>query len=160
VSSVSIRAIHRSRSEAYAGEFAYVCSNRDQKPRADEPTDTGAPPKRSSSCKGPSKRESALLVQLRTEKLGLNDFLFSRSVPGVSNPQNNYGERRKAVAHIPVHCSMYKDLPAILSKPQLATKAIDRAAEMRRRRRALGKLFYSVGAADATDEAAHLFAPR
>jgi ribonuclease HI len=34
---------------------------------------------------GLTKRESALLVQLRTEKIGLNDFLFARRVPGITS---------------------------------------------------------------------------
>lgn len=87
---------------------------------------------------GLSKRESALLVQLRTEKIGFNDFLFSRSVPGVNSPRCGCGERRQTVAHILLHCRTYRDLRnqvfgnlsgrnnlrAILNKPQLATKAI------------------------------------
>ena len=31
------------------------------------------------------KRQSALLVQLRTEKIGLRDFLFAQRVPGVTS---------------------------------------------------------------------------
>ncbi|KAH7563672.1 hypothetical protein BM1_00719 [Bipolaris maydis] len=86
-----------------------------------------------------SKRESALLVQLRTEKIGLNDFLFSRHVPTITNPRCSCGERRQTVAHVLLRCSKYKDLRnrifanlsgrnslrTILSTPQLATKAIE-----------------------------------
>ena len=86
-----------------------------------------------------SKRESALLVQLRTEKIGLNDFLFSRHVPTITNPRCSCGERRQTVAHVLLRCSKYKDLRnrifanlsgrnslrKILSTPQLATKAIE-----------------------------------
>jgi ribonuclease HI len=86
-----------------------------------------------------SKRESALLVQLRTEKIGLNDFLFSRHVPAVTSARCSCGERRQTVAHILLRCSKYKDLRnrifanlsgrhslrTILSTPQLATKAIE-----------------------------------
>jgi hypothetical protein len=36
---------------------------------------------------GLTKRQSAILVQLRTEKLGLRDFLFRRKVPDI---QSNY----------------------------------------------------------------------
>jgi ribonuclease HI len=86
-----------------------------------------------------SKRESALLVQLRTEKVGLNDFLFSRHVPDITSPGCSCGERRQTVAHVILRCSKYKDLRkrifanlsgrhslrTILSMPQLATKAIE-----------------------------------
>jgi hypothetical protein len=88
---------------------------------------------------GLTKRESALLVQLRTEKIGLNDFLFNRSVPDVTSPRCDCGARRQTVAHILIHCSKYQDLRSrifsnlsgqdnlrtILSTPQLATKAIE-----------------------------------
>jgi ribonuclease HI len=87
---------------------------------------------------GLSKRESALLVQLRTEKIGLKDFLFQRKVPDVPSPRCECGERRQTVVHILLRCSMFKDLRnrifgtltgrndlrTILSKAQLATKAI------------------------------------
>jgi ribonuclease HI len=87
---------------------------------------------------GLSKRESALLVQLRTEKIGFKDFLFNRRVPGVTSPRCECGERRQTVAHILLSCRTYRDLRnqvfgnlsgrnnlrTILSMPQLATKAI------------------------------------
>ena len=85
-----------------------------------------------------SKRESALLVQLRTEKIRLNDFLFNQHVPDITSPGCSCGERRQTVAHVILRCSKYKDLRnhifanlsgrhslrTILSTPQLATKAI------------------------------------
>ncbi|KAH6044453.1 hypothetical protein HBI67_247390 [Parastagonospora nodorum] len=88
---------------------------------------------------GLSKRESALLVQMRTEKIGLNDFLFNRRVPEVISPRCACGERRQTAAHILLRCGIYKDLRdqvfgnlsgrhnlrAVLNKPQLATKAIE-----------------------------------
>jgi ribonuclease HI len=87
---------------------------------------------------GLTKRQSALLVQLRTEKIGLRDFLFARRVPGVTSSRCQCGERRQTVAHVLLRCRTHKDLRnqvfgdlsgrynlrAILSKPQLATKAI------------------------------------
>jgi hypothetical protein len=86
-----------------------------------------------------SKRESALLVQLRTEKIGLNDFLFNRHVPDITSPGCSCGERRQTVAHVLLRCSKHRDLRnrifanlsgrhslrTILSTPQLATKAIE-----------------------------------
>ncbi|KAG9380609.1 hypothetical protein A1F94_009504 [Pyrenophora tritici-repentis] len=85
-----------------------------------------------------SKRESVLLVQLRTEKVGLNDFFFSRHVPTVTSLRCSYGERQQTVAHFLLHCSRHKDLRnrifanpsgrnslrTILSTPQLVIKAI------------------------------------
>jgi ribonuclease HI len=91
-----------------------------------------------------SKRESALLVQLRTEKIGSNDFLFNRGVPIVASLGCSCGERRQTVAHVLLRCSKYKDLRnrivanlsgryclrTILSMPQLATKAIKYMEQM------------------------------
>jgi ribonuclease HI len=88
---------------------------------------------------GLTKRESALLVQLRTEKIGLNDFLFARRVPDVTSPRCDCGARRQTVAHILLHCSKHRHLRdrifanlsgrdnirTILGTPQLATKAIE-----------------------------------
>lgn len=85
-----------------------------------------------------SKAESALLVQMRTEKIGLKDFLFNRRVPGFSNARCHCGARRQTVAHVLLSCRHYKDLRrqelghlpgrsnlrAILSTRKLATKAI------------------------------------
>ena len=87
---------------------------------------------------GLTKKESALLVHLQTERIGLNDFLFNRGVPDVTSPRCECGERRQTVSHVLLRCSMYKDLRnrlfghlsrrhslrIILSEPQLATKAI------------------------------------
>jgi hypothetical protein len=86
-----------------------------------------------------TKRESALLVQLRTEKIGLNDFLFTRRVSDVTSPRCDCGARRQTVAHILLHCSKRRDLRnhifsnlsgrdnirTILCTPRLATKAIE-----------------------------------
>jgi hypothetical protein len=87
---------------------------------------------------GLTKRESALLVQMRTKKIGLSDFLFTRRVSDVASPHCDCGARRQTVAYILLHCSerrdlqnrMFGNLPGrdnlrtILNTPQLATKAI------------------------------------
>lgn len=57
-----------------------------------------------------SKTESALLVQMRTEKIGLKDFLFNHRVPGFHNARCHCGERRQTVAHVLLSCRHYKDL--------------------------------------------------
>jgi ribonuclease HI len=85
-----------------------------------------------------SKAESALLVQMRTEKIGLKDFLFNHRVPGFHNARCHCGERRQTVAHVLLSCHHYKELRrqelghlpgrsnlrAILSTRKLAIKAI------------------------------------
>lgn len=77
---------------------------------------------------GLSKQQCALLVQLRTEKFGLRDFLFQRKVPGVT----------ETASHILLTCRNHKDLRnqefgrlpgrhnlrAIMNNRKLATKAI------------------------------------
>lgn len=46
-----------------------------------------------------SKRYSAIIVQLRTEKIGLKDFLFRRRVPGVTKFKCEGGERQQTAVH-------------------------------------------------------------
>jgi hypothetical protein len=76
---------------------------------------------------------------MRTEKIGLNDFLFNRRAPEVISPRCVCGERRQTAARILLRYRIYKDLRdqvfrdlsgrhnlrAVLNKPQLATKAIE-----------------------------------
>jgi ribonuclease HI len=85
-----------------------------------------------------SKRESAILVQMRTEKVGLRDFLSSRRVPGYSDARCDCGARRQTVAHVLLDCRNHRDtrrqelgrypgrnnLRVILNTRKLATKAI------------------------------------
>ncbi|OHW97033.1 reverse transcriptase [Colletotrichum incanum] len=59
---------------------------------------------------GLSKRQSALLVQMRTEKIGLQDFLFSRRVPGIANANCPCREGRQTVSHILLRCRKYRQL--------------------------------------------------
>jgi hypothetical protein len=59
---------------------------------------------------GRKKRESALLVQLRTEKIGLSDCLFARRVPDIASPRCDHGARRETVAYILLYCSKRRDL--------------------------------------------------
>lgn len=57
-----------------------------------------------------SKRQSAIYIQLRTEKIGMNDFLFKRRVPGVTDPRCDCGEGRQTVAHILLQCRKHTTL--------------------------------------------------
>jgi len=87
--------------------------------------------------RGLKKWQSALLIQMRTEKIGLRDHLWKRRVPGYNSPGCDCGEGRQTVGHILMRCRNYRhlrrkefrsigrmDLRAILNKPKLATKAI------------------------------------
>jgi len=85
-----------------------------------------------------SKRKSAILVQMRTEKIGLKDFLFSRRVPGIPDARCDCQEGRQTVGHVLLSCRKFRDtrrkelghfpgrndLRAILNTRKLATKAI------------------------------------
>ncbi len=85
-----------------------------------------------------SKRESAILVQMRTEKIGLKDFLFNRRVSGIWDSRCDCQEGRQTVAHVLLNCRKLRDvrreelgrfpgrnnLRAILNTRKLATKAI------------------------------------
>ncbi|KAI6787639.1 hypothetical protein KC361_g9452 [Hortaea werneckii] len=87
---------------------------------------------------GLTKRQSAILVQLRTEKIGLRDFLFRRKVPDILDPTCICQEGRQTVRHILLTCRKLKeirrqelghlpegnDLRAILSKRKVAIKAV------------------------------------
>lgn len=87
---------------------------------------------------GLSKSQSSILVQLRTEKIGLRDFLFHRGVPDISSPACICHEGRQTVRHILLACrrlrdrrgqefgheSAATDLRTILTKRKLAVKAI------------------------------------
>ncbi|KAF5232691.1 hypothetical protein FANTH_12862 [Fusarium anthophilum] len=50
------------------------------------------------------KKRSALLTQLRTDKIGLNDFLFGRRVPKVTSNRCPCGSDRQTVAHVLLRC--------------------------------------------------------
>jgi ribonuclease HI len=86
---------------------------------------------------GLKKWQSALLIQIRTEKIGLKDFLWKRKVPGFDDPGCDCSEGRQTVDHILLRCRTYNDirrrvfgrggridLRAILNEPKLVTKAI------------------------------------
>lgn len=86
---------------------------------------------------GLKKWQSALLIQIRTKKIGLRDFLQKRRVPEVDDLGYDYREGRQTVDHILRRCRTYNDvrrrvfrrrgridLRAILNEPKLVTKAI------------------------------------
>jgi hypothetical protein len=75
---------------------------------------------------------------MRTEKIGLRDFLFCRKVPDILDPVCDCREGRRTVRYVLFICRRLKDtrrqelghlqegndLRAILSKRKVATKAI------------------------------------
>ena len=84
-------------------------------------------------------------MQLQTEKISLNDFLFNRRVPNVTSSRCECGERRQTVDHILLRCRTDKNLrnrifanlsgrhslQTILSTPQLASyQAIEYMEQM------------------------------
>ncbi len=50
------------------------------------------------------KAESSMAVQLRSEKIGLNDFLYRMKVPGIRNAECSCGWRKQTVKHILLFC--------------------------------------------------------
>jgi ribonuclease HI len=59
---------------------------------------------------GLSKRHSAILVQMRTEKIGLKDFLFNRRVPDATDNKCSCREGRQTVLHILLRCRRFRQL--------------------------------------------------
>lgn len=80
-----------------------------------------------------------MLVQLRTEKIGLRDFIFSRNVPGIYDRNCVCREGRQTVQHLLLayrnfqairrevfgHLLGRTNLRVILSEHKLAIKAIE-----------------------------------
>jgi ribonuclease HI len=111
---------------------------------------------------GLRKWQSALLIQMRTEKIGLRDFLFKRKVPGFDDPECECGHGRQTVDHILRQCRLHHnvrrrefgigrriDLRVILNEPKSAIKAI----RFMEQTRLLGQ--YRSCVAEQTDEVEH-----
>jgi len=49
---------------------------------------------------GLDKRQSAILIQMRTEKIGLKAFLFDRRVPDITDPECECQEGKQTVRQI------------------------------------------------------------
>ena len=76
------------------------------RPRTVAQTDTRR--KRSETHAGFSKPMTALVTQIRTEKIGLNGFLTDRKVPGYS-PECLCGWSRQTAKHIILNCPIYEN---------------------------------------------------
>lgn len=57
--------------------------------------------------KGIKKWTSALVVQMRTQKIGLRKFLHSRKVPGYGDPKCVCGRGLQTVLHLLTECPLY-----------------------------------------------------
>jgi hypothetical protein len=55
------------------------------------------------------KAESSLLIQLRTECIGLKGFLFRRKVPGIESAQCECGDAIESPRHVLLHCNLEED---------------------------------------------------
>lgn len=57
--------------------------------------------------KGLRKWTSALVVQMRTQKIGLRKFLYNRKVPGFDDPRCDCGRGTQNVLHLLLECPIY-----------------------------------------------------
>ena len=62
--------------------------------------------------KGLRKPQSALVVQLRTGKVGFDSFLYHHHVPGVDSPNCDCGGGEMTVGHVLLDCSRWDELRA------------------------------------------------
>ena len=67
--------------------------------------------------KGLSKAESAILVQARTDNIGLARFLYTRKVPGIETAQCSCGQGEETARHVALFCSKEE-----ARRPYLRTK--------------------------------------
>ena len=55
------------------------------------------------------RAESSVLIQARTECIGLNQFLYTRRVPGVDSPHCSCNVTPETTRHLVQYCSMYSN---------------------------------------------------
>lgn len=56
------------------------------------------------------KAESTLAMQIRTERIGLKAYLYSRNVPGYTSPECECGLGSQTARHVIMHCPNWTDL--------------------------------------------------
>src|SRR6266480_335715 len=54
-----------------------------------------------------TKAQSALAIQIRTEKIGFRDFLYQRKVPSINGPWCDCQRGRQTAKHIIAYCTKY-----------------------------------------------------
>ena len=62
------------------------------------------------------KYESAILIQLRIGKIGLNSFLCRRNIPGIESPLYSCEVACETASHLATNCPM-----TVLAREKLAT---------------------------------------
>ena len=81
---------------------------------------------------GLAKAESSLATQIRTEKIGLADFLHRRRVPTVASPACPCGWHRQTAKHIIMFCPMYNfGSRGSIGAPANYTKLINTAHDLK-----------------------------
>ena len=75
-----------------------------------KPTNTGLKLAYRKLHAGRIKAESALLIQLRTGKIGFNEFLYHRKVPGFDSPRCGCDEGAMTVRHVILRCPRWEAL--------------------------------------------------
>ena len=63
---------------------------------------------------GRTKAFSSALIQLRTEKIGLNAFLYGMKVPDIVSPQCECQQGEETVQHFLFNCSRWSEFRSIL----------------------------------------------
>ena len=58
--------------------------------------------------RGLQREASSVLIQIRTEKVGLRAYLFDRYVPGIDDARCECGSRRQTARHILEECRYYR----------------------------------------------------
>ena len=51
--------------------------------------------------------QGALVIQMRTQKIGLRKFLYNRRVPGYEDPACDCGRGLQGVLHVLMECPLY-----------------------------------------------------
>jgi hypothetical protein len=74
---------------------------------------------------GLRKPESALLIQLRTGKIGFNSFLYERKVPGIQSPNCECNRGPMTVKHIVLQCPKWRQEREEIGQP-LRTNSLKR----------------------------------
>ena len=85
--------------------------------RTSTPTPAQAAPltkKRIKLHKTLAKAESALTIQIRSEKIGLADFLFRRHVPNVLTPNCPCGWPKQTAKHVIMFCKLNSNRQSML----------------------------------------------
>ena len=59
---------------------------------------------------GLTKELSSLVIQMRTGKIGLREFLFQRKVPGITDGRCTCRQGTQTVKHVLLECRLYNQM--------------------------------------------------